>query len=88
MELWNGTDAVKRKIIIENPNARVLFHYNPKLCLSKIWEFVHQAEINPPAPNDNIDIGITNGDKAPCKQLFLHNFITTIPDLKSIIMHL
>ncbi|OXA61387.1 Insulin-like peptide receptor [Folsomia candida] len=66
MELWNGTDVVNRKITIENRNARVLFHYNPKLCQSKIWEFVHQAEIKPPAPNDNIDIGITNGDKAPC----------------------
>ncbi len=67
MELFNGTDSIKRKITIENRNARVLFHYNPKLCQSKIWEFVHQAEIKPPAQNDNIDIGITNGDKAPCK---------------------
>jgi hypothetical protein len=68
MELWNSTEVVNRKIIIGNPDAHVLFHYNPKLCIYKIWEFITQAGIKPPADDDrNIDIGNTNGDKAPCK---------------------
>lgn len=65
MELWNGTDSVKRRITIENKDAHVLFHYNPQLCPSKIEEFVNQAGIK--RPDANIDVGITNGDKAPCK---------------------
>jgi hypothetical protein len=65
MELWNFTE---KRVTIENNKARILFHYNPKLCPNMIWEFVNQAGIARPDVDDKIDIGITNGDKVPCKR--------------------
>lgn len=62
MQLWDSND---RKVKIENKNARVLFHYNPKLCPRIIWDFVVQSGI-PRPKDDKIDIGITNGDKVTC----------------------
>jgi len=65
MELWNLTT---RSIRFENSKARVQFHYNPKLCPSLIEKFVNQSGININNTNGKaIDIGVTNGDKVPCK---------------------
>jgi len=65
MELWNST----RKIKLGNEKARVQFHYNPKLCKNRILEFVDQAGISRP-DDENIDIGVTNGDKVACKSYY------------------
>jgi len=62
-ELWNLTD---HKVIITKKEARVLFHYNPKLCLNKIRDFVVASGIYQ-SKDDRIDIGASNGDKVPCK---------------------
>lgn len=59
--LWTN-----RTVKISNKKGRVLFHYNPKLCPQKIREFVKQANIMLPK-DERVDIGITNGDKVPCK---------------------
>ncbi|CAG7723244.1 unnamed protein product [Allacma fusca] len=59
-DLWNKT------VKIGNSEARVLFHYNPKLCPHKIREFVANSNITTSSSTN--DIGITNGDKVPCNQ--------------------
>lgn len=64
-ELWNATRN-NRTVKIGNKAARVLFHYNPKLCPNKIWEFVHNSGIRT-ANDSKMDVGSTNGDKVPCK---------------------
>jgi hypothetical protein len=63
-ELWNTTG--NHNVIIANPKARVLFHYNPKLCPNKIWDFVKSSTITS-MKDDKIDIGTSNGDKVPCE---------------------
>ncbi|ODM95622.1 Insulin receptor [Orchesella cincta] len=68
MELWEPRP--NRTIKIESKKAQVLFHYNPKLCPRKIWDFVAQSGI-PQPKDDKIDIGITNGDKVTCNTQLL-----------------
>ncbi|CAL8099243.1 unnamed protein product [Orchesella dallaii] len=68
MQLWEPRP--NRTIKIGSKKAQVLFHYNPKLCPRKIWDFVAQSGI-PQPKDDKIDIGITNGDKVSCNTQLL-----------------
>ncbi|XP_021960211.1 insulin-like peptide receptor isoform X1 [Folsomia candida] len=60
--LWSQ----EKRVEIANPEARIMFHYNPQLCPDKIYKFLSSSGVNANLSKNPMDIGITNGDKVNC----------------------
>ena len=61
-DIWDLQTHPKLKI----EKGKVFFHFNPKLCLNKIDDFVQYVGLE--NVTDNTDISRdTNGDQAACK---------------------
>ncbi|GAB6018965.1 hypothetical protein CHUAL_000605 [Chamberlinius hualienensis] len=95
-DLWHDNSSLKIA------SGKVFFHYNPKLCLDKIYSFVNTSK---PQASDEKDISVqSNGNRASCVVSTLNitiirvdaemaiiewtNFLTMIDDQRSLLGYL
>lgn len=61
-DIW---DWENRTLEIQNKNGLLFFHFNPKLCLSKIKKLQEMTNLKP--FNEQEVASNSNGDKIACK---------------------